>query len=133
MPSIERIRPHWEILYPHIQHLIDETGQHDLMPEDVFHWCESGKAFLVLSSDGFVIATVDKDPVTDVKELLIWFAHAFELGGDCVSRHMDYFYSLAKELDCRYISTKTAIDPVGEHLVERGWERGLTEYRTAVR
>ena len=132
MPTIERIRSHWHRLMPYIESLIAETQHDDLMPEDIFHWCESGKATLVMAPEGFVIISVETDAVTDAKELLIWFAHAYKLGDDCVTRYLPYFKDLAKELGCRYISTKTAFDPVGKHLVDRGWERGQTEYRLPV-
>lgn len=132
MPTIERIRPYWRgYVLPALEELIHATDS-DIIPEDVFHWCESGQAFFVLAPEGFVIAAVDQDPVTGHKDLLIWFAHASKLGQDCVAQHLQYFLDLAKELDCRYISTKTALEPVGVHLEGRGWKRAETEYRLAV-
>ena len=131
-PSIVRIRDHWPWVYPALQELIDSTGA-GIMPEDVFHWCESGKAVFVLAHEGFVVAAAEVDPVTGAKELLIWFAHANQIGTDCVAQYMPYFMDLAKELGCRYITTKTVFEPVGHHLEERGWKRGPTEYKLAVR
>lgn len=131
MPSIERIRDHWDVVRPFLLSLIEETGQ-DLLAEDIFHWCEAGKAHFVLAPEGFVITSVETDAVTGERELLIWFARAFTIGHDCVEKYGAFFQDLAKQLGCRYILTKTAFNPVGDHLVGRGWERGQTEYRLRV-
>lgn len=130
---IERIRPHWHWIRPHIEEMIDTSpAMRGLLPEDVFHACEAGEAFCVVAEEGFVIVMVETDSTTDEKNLYLWIAGAKHLGQDCVSKYMPFFRSLAKELDCAYISTKTAFPEVGEHLAQNGWEKTVTEYTAAV-
>lgn len=132
MPEIKRIRDYWSTVKPALEDIIQAARIDELLPEDVYAACESGRAFYVHAPEGFVITMVDEDPVTNARELFIWFAWAHEFGGDCVARYSEYFIELAKQLECRYISTKTVFAPVGAHLAERGWKTGPTEYKLAV-
>jgi len=131
MPEIVDIRDHWARVRPALQELILETEE-DLIPEDVYHSCKSGDSVLVLADEGFVILCINTDQFTSKRELHVWFAYAFEPGGDCVSKYMDYFKGLAVQGECGYIVTKTSYDRIGEHLLARGWAKGLTEYRYEV-
>lgn len=130
---IERIRPHWHWIRPQLEFVIAESpAMRGLLPEDVFHACEAGQAFCVVADEGFVVATVERDDTTEEKNLYLWIAVANEIGKDCVTKYMPFFQQLAKELDCAYISTKTAFPEVGEHLTRCGWEKTVTEYTAPV-
>lgn len=131
MPEIVDIRGHWHKVRPAIEELIKSTGE-DIIPEDVYHSCKTGDSVFVLAPEGFVILTINTDQFTNKQELMVWFAYAFEQGADCVSKYMEYFKGLAVQGNCGYIVTKTSFDRVGEHLVARGWRKGLTEYRYEV-
>ena len=131
MPQVVDIRDYWNRVRPALQELILETKE-DLIPEDVYVSCKTGNAALIMFDEGFAIVCTNTAEFTNKKELWIWFAYAFERGGDCLSKYKDYLAELAVEADCGYIVAKTPFDRVGEHLMAQGWTKGPTEYRYEV-
>jgi len=80
------IREHWDDIKQDLIDLQERYG-YEWRPEDVYHECRTGEAFLYLGDKpGFIVFKEDTNRYTREPELFIWIACAPGMG------HIDDYY-----------------------------------------
>ena len=80
------IREHWDDIKQDLTDLQERYG-YEWRPEDVYHECRSGEAFLYLGDKpGFLVFKEQVNPYTRKPELFMWIACAPGMG------HIDEYY-----------------------------------------
>ena len=133
VPEFTDIRSCWDTIKPGIEFVLRENPHLTYMPEDVFSECSNGKSMLFTSSLGFVVLTVQEDPFSKEKVLVVWIAYTHEHGKHNWLDHIDWFEGVAKYCGCRTIEAQSAVSNLGTYLSKSGWEQEATIYTREVK
>ena len=132
VPEFSDIRHCWDMVKPGIEFVLKQNPHLTYMPEDVFSECVTGKSMLFTSVLGFVVLTVQEDPFTKAKVLVVWVAHMHEHGKHNWLDHIDWFEGVAKYCECSCIEAQSAIPELGQYLSANGWKQEATIYTREV-
>ena len=132
-PEFTDIRTCWDVVKPGLEFILSQNPYLTYMPEDVFSECVTGKSMLFMSSLGFVVLTVQTDPFTKEKVLVLWAAYAFEHGKHTGLEHLDWIEGVATYCGCSSVEVQTAVPEVCNYLKAYGWRQEATIYKREVK
>ena len=132
LPIPADIRQHWEVVKSGIVEILLENPTLTFIPEDVYSECVNERAFLYMSSVGFLILTIEVDQFTKDKTLLLWIAYTYEKGGHEWAVHEKWFDNLAKSIGCKYLEARSRVPEMESYTKKIGWELDTRIYRKEV-
>ena len=132
LPIPADIRQHWEVVKSGIVEILLENPTLTFIPEDVYSECVNERAFLYMSSVGFLILTIEVDQFTKDKTLLLWIAYTYNKGGHEWLAHEEWFDNLAKQAGCKYLEARSRVPEMESYTKKIGWELDTRIYRKEV-
>ena len=132
LPIPADIRQHWEVVKSGIVEILLENPTLTFIPEDVYSECVNERAFLYMSSVGFLILTIEVDQFTKDKTLLLWIAYTYNKGGHEWLAHEEWFDNLAKQAGCKYLEARSRVPEMESYTKKIGWELDTRIYRKKV-
>ncbi len=79
-PYLADIRKEWDWVSKGVREILEGTPQLTFRQEDVYAACVNGQAMLWITTEGFVVTTVEVDQFTEDRTLLVWLAWARDRG-----------------------------------------------------
>lgn len=131
-PKVADIRKCWSVVKPGILDILKENPTLTFIPEDVYSECVNERAFLYMSSVGFLILTIEVDQFTKDKTLLLWIAYTYKKGGHQWVAHEEWFNNLAKSAGCKYLEARSRVPEMESYTKKIGWELDTRIYRKEV-
>ena len=132
IPEYTDIRTCWDMIRSGVEFVLNENPHLTYRPEDVYTECVTGKSMLFVSPLGFVVLSVQADPYSEEKVLVIWIAYTHEHGKHNWLDHMDWFEGVAQYCGCSTIEAQSAVSKLGKFLSETGWTKESTIYKREV-
>jgi len=132
-PEFADIRKCWNVVKTGILDILKENHTLTFLPEDVYSECVNERAFLYMSSVGFLILTVEVDQFTKDKTLLLWIAYTYNKGGHEWLAHEEWFNDLAKQAGCKYLEARSRVPEMESYTKKIGWELDTRIYRKDVK
>lgn len=117
------IRQLWSQIKPALFE-IQKDQEPDWIPEDIYHWVQSGQATLYANDDGFAIVQRGQNPVTNAIYLLLLICYSWD-GKQNITDYMAEFEALALSANASYLevgSKRRGFERVGfeiDHIVYR--------------
>ena len=131
-PEFADIRKCWNVVKIGILDILKENPTLTFIPEDVYSECVNERAFLYMSSVGFLILTIEVDQFTKDKTLLLWIAYTYKKGGHQWVAHEEWFNNLAKSAGCKYLEARSRVPEMESYTKKIGWELDTRIYRKEV-
>lgn len=131
-PEFADIRKCWNVVKTGILDILKENPTLTFIPEDVYSECVNERAFLYMSSVGFLILTIEVDQFTKDKTLLLWIAYTYKKGGHQWVAHEEWFNNLAKSAGCKYLEARSRVSEMESYTKKIGWELDTRIYRKEV-
>ena len=131
-PEFADIRKCWNVVKTGILDILKENPTLTFIPEDVYSECVNERAFLYMSSVGFLILTIEVDQFTKDKTLLLWIAYTYKKGGHQWVAHEEWFNNLAKSAGCKYLEARSRVPEMESYTKKIGWELDTRIYRKKV-
>jgi hypothetical protein len=131
-PDIADIRMEWDNVRPGIEEILSDTPQLTFLPEDVYSECVNDRATLLTSPAGFVILTIESDPFTRDRTLLIWLAYMYVRSTNSWLDHMEWFEGVARGLQCKFIEMRSAVPKMEAYASRNGWSLDTKVYTREV-
>ena len=131
-PVLTDIRTCWPVIREGLDFILEQNPQFTYRPEDVYSECVNNRAMLFHSPAGFVILTVQSDPFTTDKVLVVWIAYSFIHGKHNGLEHVEWIEDVAREWGCRYLEVQSAIPELKKYLTQSGWDLEATIYKREV-
>lgn len=132
LPVFADIRQHWNKIKPGIEEVLKENPYLTYIPEDVYSECVNERAFLYMSSVGFLILTIEVDQFTKDKTLLLWIAYTYKKGGHEWLAHEEWFNDLATSAGCTYLEARSRVPEMESYTKKIGWELDTRIYRKKI-
>lgn len=104
------VRQFWHVLKPLLEEMT-EKGFDDPL-EEVYHFCRSGQANLLINEDGFVIVTPEENT------MLMWVGRSFKPDHDIFKDYEGQLCDIARSAGFKAIRFKT---------YRKGFERTLSK------
>ena len=121
-PKLADVRLCWEEIRGPICSILNEIPHCEVIPEDIYSECVNGRAELYMSSIGFMVLTIEVDPFSKTRSLLIWIAYVHETGKHNWVSHVQWLNQLAKASGCVYIKAKSVVPEMEQYALDNGWE-----------
>ena len=121
-PKLADVRLCWEEIRGPICSILNEIPHCEVIPEDIYSECVNGRAELYMSPIGFMVLTIEVEPFSKTRSLLIWIAYVHETGKHNWVSYVTIANQLAKALDCAYIKAKSVVPEMEEYALANGWE-----------
>tara|TARA_R100000231_G_scaffold76717_1_gene59611 strand:+ start:1350 stop:1760 length:411 start_codon:yes stop_codon:yes gene_type:complete len=124
-PQLTDIRTVWEEIRGPISFILREIPFCKVVPEDIYSECVNDRAQLYVSSRGFMVLSIDVEPFSKTRSLLIWIAHVHETGKHNWKKHVEWLNQIAKAAGCEYIKAQSVVPEMEPYALANGWS--LTE------
>ena len=121
-PVLTDIRTCWVQVKEGIEEILSANSHLTYMAEDVYSECVNDRAMLFTSPLGFVVLTIEVDPFTDAKTLVVWVGYVYETGKNNWLDHIDWFEQVAIECGCRFIEAQSDVPELESYFTSTGWE-----------
>lgn len=122
-PAPADIRKEWHWVKGGVEEILHLDPNLTFRPEDVYASCLSGESELWVHPDFFNVLTIEVDPYTGDKTLLLWLSWARNRGGANAVTHAKFYEQLARHAGCQRIETRSAQMPAVQYAVDKvGWE-----------
>jgi hypothetical protein len=132
-PVVTDIRTCWEEVRAGIQSILDTSPSLTYMPEDVYSECVNGRSMLFTSPLGFVVLSVDTDPFTHDKTLVVWLGYVYETGQNNWLNHIEWFEQIATECGCRFLEARSDVKELESYFTSTGWELETRIYNREIK
>lgn len=120
-PVLGDVRKEWDWVSKGVKEVLEGSPHLTYRPEDVYAACLTGQALLWITSEGFVVSTVEVDEFTDVRTFLVWIAWAGRRGNANAAYYLPFVEEQARRMGCGKIEVRTDHMPVAEYLKRGGW------------
>ena len=117
------IRQLWHRIKPALEE-IQQYQEPDWIPEDIYHWVQSGQATLYVTDDGFAIVQRGQNVVTSQIYLLLLICYSWD-GTQNIKDYTAAFDELARSVNASYLevgSKRRGFERLGfeiDHIVYR--------------
>tara|TARA_R100000734_G_C3318990_1_gene113954 strand:- start:729 stop:1187 length:459 start_codon:yes stop_codon:yes gene_type:complete len=132
IPEYTDIRTCWEMVREGIEFILEQNPHLTYKPEDVYSECVAGKSMLFVSPLGFVVLSVQEDPFSEEKVLVVWIAYTHKRGKNNWLNHIRWFEGIAEYCGCSSIEAQSAVPELGKFLSNTGWTEEFRVYRRKV-
>ena len=132
VPEVADIRVEWERVRPGIEKILVDSPHLTFLPEDVYSECVNDRATLLTSSVGFLVLRTVIDKFTGDKTLFIWLAYTYTRGTNNWLDHVEWFESIARALDCKFIEMRSALSKMEAYAFRNGWSLDTRVYTREV-
>lgn len=120
-PYLADIRKEWDWVSKGVREILEGTPQLTYRAEDVYAACVSGQALLWITSEGFVVTTVEVDQHTNDRTLLVWLAWARNRGEKKAAYYLPFFEAKAREAGLQKMEVRSAVRQMIDYLESDGW------------
>lgn len=113
------IREVWDSIEPKIKS-IKNRYKHDWRTEDVYAACLTGKSFIYVHDDNFIIVHDRINEYTLKTELFVWLV--WSNGQDSLDEYFDDVCAIAKSVKAEKIKFSTQRKGYEKHAKSKGWK-----------
>lgn len=120
-PYLADIRKEWDWVSEGVREILERTPQLTFRQEDVYAACVNGQALLWITSEGFVVTTVEVDRFTEDRTLLVWLAWARHRGEKKAAYYLPFFEKQARKAGLQKMEVRSAVRQMIDYLESDGW------------
>ena len=121
-PYLADIRKEWDWVSEGVREILERTSPPlTFRQEDVYAACVNGQALLWITSEGFVVTTVEVDRFTEDRTLLIWLAWARDRGEKKAAYYLPFFEKQARKAGLQKMEVRSAVRQMIDYLESDGW------------